>query len=198
MNLQKQISKLLGAKQIGVKFNGEQLVYNPPINPIRFCEACITSINNPMTLKKEDIACHGARRSFGFSVKNDEKLANHISEETNISLPFILNALKEIPIMDISVENIMLGYIEKPDIIIAFVKPDKITKLTLLYNLHFAESPLISPYLFMSVCANVAVQTFITKKMCVSLGCPESRKFGGVLEDEVIVGFPGSLLYGKE
>jgi uncharacterized protein (DUF169 family) len=49
----------------------------------------------------------------------------------------------------------------------------------------------------MSVCANIAVQTFISGKMCISFGCPASRKFGGVLEDEVIVGIP-NLLFNVE
>jgi len=194
MNLQRQIIKLLGEKQIGIKFNGEQFKgCNSPKKPKRFCEAVIASLNSPMVLSEEDLDCLGARRSFGFD-QNDQKLARHIYEETNISLPFIFDALNKIPVMDIPVKNIVLGTTENPDIIIAIVKPGIITKLVILYAKYFEEKPLVSPYFFMSVCANIAVQTFKTVKICISYGCPESRNIGGILEDEVIVGIPNLLV----
>ncbi len=194
MNFLNQIQNLLGEEQTGIKINSLQSSnYYSPKKPMRFCEAVADSFHTPMVICKEDIDCIGAQRSFGF-YRNDKKIAAQISEESNISIRFILNALNEIPVINNPVKNIILGSSEKPDVIIAFLKPDKITQLSLLYAAYFEEKPLITPYFSMSVCGNVFVQTYNTNKICISFGCPESRKFGGVLEDEVIVGIPNSLL----
>ena len=194
MSFLNQIQKLLGEKQTSIKINSLHFKdYNSPKKPMRFCEAVVSSLHSPLIIRKDDIDCLGAQRSFGF-YRNDIKLAAQMSEESNIPLRFILDALNEIPIINNPVKNIILGSTEKPDVTIAFVKPDKITQLILLYAAYFEEKPLITPYFFMSICGNIAVQTYKTNKICISFGCPESRKFGEVLEDEVIVGIPNSLL----
>ena len=194
MNFLNQIQKLLGEKQTSIKINSLHFKdYNSPKKPMKFCEAIISSLHSPLIIRKDDIDCSGAQRSFGF-YRNDIKLATRISEESNIPLRFILDALNEIPVINHPVKNIILGSTEKPDVTIAFLKPDRITQLILLYAAYFEEKPLITPYFFMSVCGNIAIQTYKTNKICISFGCPESRKFGGVLEDEVIVGIPNLLL----
>lgn len=194
MSFLNQIQNLLGEKQTRIKIDSLHFKdYNSPKKPMKFCEAVVSSFHTPLIIRKDDIDCLGAQRSFGFC-RNDMKLASHISEETNIPFKFILNALNEIPVINPPVKNIILGSIENPDVIIAFVKPDKITKLILLYAAYFEEKPLILPYFFMSVCGNIAVQTYKTNKICISFGCPESRKSDVILEDEVIVGIPNSLL----
>ncbi len=194
MSFLNQIQNLIGEKQISIKINSLHFKdYNSPKKPIRFCEAVVSSLHSPLIIRKDDIDCLGAQRSFGF-YRDDKKLAVQISEESNIPLRFILNALNEIPVINNPVKNIILGSSENPDVTIAFLKPDKITQLILLYAAYFEEKPLITPYFFMSVCGNIVAQTYNTNKICISFGCPESRKFGGVLEDEVIVGIPNSLL----
>jgi uncharacterized protein (DUF169 family) len=194
MNHINQFQAILGSRQTGVKFNIlETSAYNTPIKPMKFCEAVIVSLNAQLLLRKEDIECIGAQRSFGF-YQNDQKFASQISVETNISRRFIEHAISQIPVIDIPVKNILLGSTENPDVTIAFVKPATITKLIFLYASLFEEKPILSPYFFMSVCANIAVQTYLTNKICISFGCPESRKEGRIKEDEIIVGIPNSLL----
>ncbi len=194
MNHINQFQAILGSRQTGIKFNiQEPSAYNVPFKPMKFCEAVIASLNATLLLQKKDIDCIGARRSFGF-YQNDQKFASQISEETNISRSFIEHAISQIPVIDIPVKNILMGSIENPDVTIAFVKPVIITKLIFLYASLIGEKPIVSPYFFMSVCANIAVQTCLTNKICISFGCPESRKEGRVKENEIIVGIPNSLL----
>jgi len=194
MNFKNQLENILGDRQTGVKFNSDNnSSYKPPGKSIKFCEAVISSITNPILLRKENIGCLGARRAFGF-YHDDNSFAKEISKETKIPYDFIKKAIAEIPIIDFPIDNILLGSYENPDVKITFVKPYKITKLILLYAKIYTEKPVISSYFFMSVCANTAVQTLLTNKICISFGCPESRKEGRVQNDEVIVGIPGSLI----
>ena len=144
MNRLSQIQNIIGKKQTGIKINSLQASnYNSPKKPMRFCEAVVDSLHTPLVICKEDIDCLGAQRSLGF-YRDDKKLAAQISEESNILIRFILNALNEIPVITNPVKNIVLGSSEKPDVTIAFVKPDKITQLILLYAAYFEEKPLIT------------------------------------------------------
>lgn len=189
-----QLDDILGDRQTGVKYNStETSAYYAPLKPMKFCEAVISSINTQILLQPEEIDCIGAQRAFGY-YRNDKKFTSLISEETQIPFKFIQHAISQIPVIDFPLNNVLLGHIENPSLSIAFVKPSKITKLIFLYASLFKEKPIVSPFFFMSVCANIAVQTYLTNKMCISFGCPESRKEGRVNENEIIVGIPNSLL----
>jgi len=194
MNHISQITEILGDRKTGIRFNiTNPSAYNSPDRPMKFCEAVISSLQSTLVICANDIDCLGAKRTFGL-YHNDQKFASLISEETQIPLEFIQKAIIQIPVFDEPLKNILLGPIENPDLTIALVKPNMITKLILYYAKLFKDKPVISPYFFMSICANIAVQTFLTNKICISFGCPESRKKGRVQNDEVIVGIPGSLI----
>jgi len=45
-----------------------------------------------------------------------------------------------------------------------------------------------------SVCSDVCAQTYLTGKPNFSLGCDGSRKFSGIADDEMVMGFPAELL----
>lgn len=45
-----------------------------------------------------------------------------------------------------------------------------------------------------SVCADATAQTYLNGKLNFSLGCDGSRRFSGITDTEMVVGFPGELL----
>jgi uncharacterized protein (DUF169 family) len=45
-----------------------------------------------------------------------------------------------------------------------------------------------------SVCADAGAQTYLTGKPNFSLGCDGSRKFSGIADEEMVMGFPAELL----
>ena len=45
-----------------------------------------------------------------------------------------------------------------------------------------------------SVCSDACAQTYLTGKPNFSLGCDGSRKFSGIADDEMVMGFPAELL----
>lgn len=193
MDENNQIKKILSQRKTGVTFNiTNESSYTRPKKPMKFCEAVIASFNSSILLYPSDIECPGAKRAFGF-LREDKKFASIISEETLIAQRFIENAIHEIPQYKPPIRNILLGNHKNPEIIIALLKPQAITSLIFHYALLYQKKPIISSYFFMSVCANIAVQTKLTNTISISFGCPESRKEGRVQEDEVIIGIPPIL-----
>lgn len=53
--------------------------------------------------------------------------------------------------------------------------------------------PSIPPYSLLSVCGNVFANSYINQAISISFGCPESRKFGGIGENEVVLGLPFAM-----
>ncbi len=45
-----------------------------------------------------------------------------------------------------------------------------------------------------SVCSDAVAQTYLTGKPNFSLGCDGSRRFSGIAEDEMVMGFPAEML----
>ena len=45
-----------------------------------------------------------------------------------------------------------------------------------------------------SVCSDACAQTYLTGKANFSLGCDGSRKFSGIADDEMVMGFPAEML----
>jgi uncharacterized protein (DUF169 family) len=45
-----------------------------------------------------------------------------------------------------------------------------------------------------SVCSDATAQTYLTGRANFSLGCDGSRKFSGIADDEMVMGFPAEML----
>lgn len=76
----------------------------------------------------------------------------------------------------------------KPDLYIIYVQPVMVTKL--LHNLaKIGVRPFVSPFSLLSVCGNVFSQCYKNNSVSLSFGCPESRKYGGIEKNEVVLGF---------
>lgn len=46
----------------------------------------------------------------------------------------------------------------------------------------------------MSICGNIAVNTYLEEKISLSFGCEDSRKYGGISRGQLVVGIPYSEL----
>ena len=190
-----ELKKKFGNKCSSIKINGGVMTLgNIPKFPITFCEALNYSFNVPIQIDSKNIGCPGARRSIGFD-KDNEKLVKTISENSNIPESFINNALSDIPTLSCDVRNINLGMTREmeethtPDLYIMYVQPSKITEMMHLYA-QYKIQPSIPTYSLLSICGNVFANSYVNQLISISFGCLESRKNGGVDDNEVIVAVP--------
>ncbi len=192
-----QLKHIFGAKCSAIKVNaGVNEFVNIPTKQIKFCEAVSHSFNIPLHLDNANLGCPGARRCLGFDNK-EKSLVKTISENNNIPAQFIERALRDIPRIN-NINHIVLGMTEfmeqemQPDMYIVYVKPHLIT--TLMHTLaRHAVIPSLPPYSLLSVCGNVFSNCYLHKNLSLSFGCPESRRFGGIEREEVVVGIPYTL-----
>ncbi len=192
-----KLIQMFGPKCTAINVNGELTEFiNIPARQMKFCEAVNQSFKVPIRLNADNLGCPGAMRSIGFE-SNDKQLAKTISGENNLPVKFIRTALQKIPYLN-GINHINLGltgYLGnnlQPDLYIMYIQPFKVTGL--MHKLtKMALIPSVLPYTFLSVCGNVFANCYLNQKVSISFGCPESRKYGGIGEDEIVVGLPFSV-----
>jgi uncharacterized protein (DUF169 family) len=178
-----------------IKLNHHETCVNIPSIKMRFCEAVNYSFDVPVMIKPKNIACDGALYSFGLKQESDA-LIKQISIESGISKPLLSNMFKDLSHLKSPIKNILLGIREEtedeihPDLIIFHMTPKSAMELIKQYTSMFNKLPLIKPFVFLSLCANIVVNTYLSNRLCISFGCPESRKYGGVKDEHVVVGMP--------
>jgi len=188
-----RLKNIFGLKCCAISVNVETKEFtNIPSKKMKFCEAVNYSFNVPVRITNANLYCPGARRSIGFE-NDDSQLAKTVSENNQIDLMFVANALNNIPKVH-NIKNINLGmteYMEKetrPDLFILYLKPDKITSI--MHSLAKRRiKPSIPAYSLLSVCGNVFANTYKNHVVSISFGCPESRKYGGIDNNEIVLGF---------
>ena len=183
-----------GNKCSSININGNVTEITTPTKQMKLCEAVKYSFDVPILINNNNLGCPGARRSIGYD-KEDEKLAANISKNNNIDISFINNAINTIAFLKDDIININLGLtsgmeaILPPDLFIMYVQPTRITEITYLLAKN-KISPLLSPYSFLSICGNVFANSYLNQQVSISFGCSESRRYGGVDSNEVVVGIP--------
>lgn len=200
-----ELKKRFGNKCTGIKLNYEgsivntsALIVNTLSIKLRFCEAVNLSLSTPILLNNSSLSCKGSKRSFGLT-KSVDKLNIHISNESKASEEIIKKALHDIPAFETPVKNVFLGIPNEmedlihPDMFILQMKPKYAMDLMKLCIIRTNTFPVIKPYPFLSVCGSIVAGTYNQNQMSFSFGCPESRKYGGVDDENVIVGIPFNL-----
>jgi len=192
------LKDLLGPRSIGVKINGNSYPFlNKPEREMKFCEAVNYSFQLPLQIDNDTLGCPGARRSLGFDKHSDE-LIQKIAKNTQIPASYIRNTFEDIPVIDQQIDHLILGIpgdLEEdiiPDLYISYTSPKNIMRLMHLMAKDRLK-PVLPPYSFNSICGIVFSKAYQEQQVMISFGCPESREFGGVKDEEVIVGIPHAL-----
>lgn len=189
-----QLKEIIGPRCSAVNINGDVKEFiNVPLKSMRFCEAVVLSFDIPLRVNDQNIHCPGARRSLGFD-GDEKKLATLISGNNHFPFDYVLDLLEGTAHLE-NVHHVNLGLTEKmedyvqPDLFIAYVQPEQITKI--LHQLtRSSRQPSIPAYPLLSICGNVFANCSLNQEISISFGCPESRKEGGIKDNEIAIGIP--------
>lgn len=193
-----ELKEKFGSKCSAININGTIPKINVPAKQMKLCEAVHHSFCIPIQINNKNLGCPGARRSMGFDL-DDLKLAKTISQSNDIPISFIYEALNNIPSLNNETIHINLGITQEmekrlpPDLFIIYVQSFRITEIMHLLAKQGIQ-PSLSNYSLLSICGNVLANCYCNTLLSASFGCPESRKYGGIEESEVVVGIPANLV----
>lgn len=180
-----------GVRGVGVKFyegeidkSGVKLLRNT-----RFCQAVRSARDQHIILDKHSITCRGARYAFGFEEEAKEEVVNAIKMKRGLAKEIAEQLVENIPRIKNSPYKYIGLNVDDPDILISYINPKRFMEFLKVYQRTGCSLELKLSSLT-AMCGDVAVQAFITKKICISFGCDDSREYGEVSDEELIMGIP--------
>ncbi len=158
------------------------------IKEISFCKAVKLARSEPLRVNRDSLSCPGARFVFGLEGAGPEPVIKELVKNRNIALSSA-KKMFEAPIRFAkSFQWILLNH-NNADIYIFLFNPKEVMHFLTLYQrkgeLFTADFGSI-----MAMCGEIAVKTLVTENICLSFGCPDSRKNGGIHDSELIIGIP--------
>ena len=79
--------------------------------------------------------------------------------------------------------------VDDPDIFIFYMTPKRFMEFLKVYQ-RTGNNLKVKLSSITAMCGDVAAQTLLTEKICLSFGCDDSREYGEVADEELIVGIP--------
>jgi uncharacterized protein (DUF169 family) len=164
----------------------------PVPEEMRVCEAVARSFVQPLVLPAPKIGCPGARRALGL-LDNDRALAQRMSEKAGVPFDTLRKALADTPCLTTPITAVSLGpRLDQCDVVVGYVQPKEAMSLLRRWHVRFGHLPVVPISSFLAICAWVIVRANKLDDVCVSLGCLDSRQFGGIGSDTLVVGMPSA------
>lgn len=179
-----------------VKFYKElpECSHSKILEKVRFCEAIPKARLFPVVLKNSDISCDGARYVFGWDSGASQKIISACCEKRKIPFKVARAILLAVPQLTSPPAAIGLNTDGKPDLIISYPQPEQFMNLLKVFQKHKGKNLSASLSSIMGICGNVAVKNYLEGKISLSFGCEDSREYGRISRDRLVVGIPYSEL----
>jgi uncharacterized protein (DUF169 family) len=197
--IMKSFNDLLHIAPVGVKFNfhdEEDGNYERPDEPIRFCQAVdyVLKTSRSLSLRKEDISCPAARIVLGFEDDGDilvECACKLVEARRFRDEASAIRALSDVPMIRGDICSVLLSSTGVlPDTYVFHSKPSVIMRVVQAYHRAYSQPLRFDVTGVMPVCGNCAVRSYLTNEVCVSFGCDDSRKYGDIPDDELVMSIP--------
>jgi uncharacterized protein (DUF169 family) len=183
-----------GGVWTGITFNWNNTPKeNLAKRPMRLCEAIKESRTQPIVLTQDLISCPGALRSLGWANNMDDKLARKIAGATGAKLDIARKLVTKTPHLKHGA-SITVGSKNAPDIAVSYAQPEAAMKLVRLWQQTNGTDLDIAASSVMAVCGSVVAKVYMTGQICVSFGCPDSRKHGAIGRDRLVIGLPVRII----
>ncbi|HUU28464.1 MAG TPA: DUF169 domain-containing protein [archaeon] len=191
MKILRSLEKETGEQWTGVLFLYKSRPAGKTVSrPMRICEAIAESCNQPLVILPELIECPGARRSLALGWFKSAELALEISKKTGISKILLNQLIENTPRLDSPVSALALGKLETPDVVVSYLHPDAAMKIIRRWQEVNGRDIATTLSSFMAVCGSGIVKAQQSGEICFSFGCPDSRKYGKIRDDQLVVSMP--------
>jgi len=184
------LEKITGTRWTGIRFCRTCRAKQIKIGTL--CEAVARSFTEHFCLPAGECTCPGALRSLGYT-ENEKKMAGHISRETGADMACVSNIIACSPRMGRPVSAVELGNAARPALCAGYISPEAAMKLLRKWQMTFGRELSTKLSSFMAVCSAV-VTAYTDFSLVFSMGCPESRRRGGIARDRLFAALPRTMV----
>lgn len=165
-----------------------------PDRQTRFCEAVSRAGEGEWILTADRMCCQGAQRSLGWLKGANRELAWQLAERMRTSVTIATKAISEVPVLPDGFEAVWVGTDTEPDVYVSYVLPETAMQIVRSWQRLFGESPQVRVSGIMAVCGSAVVNSYVNRTISLTFGCPDSRKYGGIRPEQLVVAIPANLL----
>ena len=195
MDQVKLLEERIGGRWTGIVFHRDsEPKENLARRPMRLCEAIKESMTRPIVLTRHLVNCPGARRSLGWAPKEDDNIARKMVEVTGIKPDIARKVITNIPSLNGGIGAVLIGSDNSPDIAVSYAQPEAVMRLVSRWQQVYGTDLDLEASSVMAVCGSVAVRAYTTGRICLSFGCPDSREYGAIGRDRLVIGLPVRLI----
>jgi len=151
-----------------------------------------------MLLNDESISCNAAREILGLMDCKHCEIAECVRELVDagrfVDEGAVVKALSNIPRLRRRPKSILLSTCgEDSDVYVLYLRPEGFMKIVQAYQRITGDELRLDVSGVVPVCGNCTVRPYVTNEICVSFGCNDSREYGGIESDELVVGIPRQM-----
>lgn len=202
-DLIRRCQQVFGGRWVGIKFYHDALPAGDLalVKGIRFCEAVTRAYVSPVMLTRDGLDCNGASYIFGWNPAAAREMIRRLHEEARFPLEYAQGVVKGLPVLNGDLKGVGLNVEGNPDVLLSYLQPEQVMKLIRLYEIRFSQRLSVELSSVVAVCGNVAAKAYLTGEPALSFGCNDSRAYGAIPRDRVVVGLPrkvAEILLGGE
>jgi len=160
-----------------------------PGHGIRFCEAFVVARVHSVLLDPRGFTCAGAKVAFGCGDHSGEEMTRRLQEK-GYPPEYLETAILQTPRLEKAPAAVGINLRNPPDVFVAALQPEEVMRLLRIYEKHQRKVLSVPLSTLMSLCANIAVRSFLTGDASLSFGCPDARTFGAISRDRLLAGIP--------
>jgi uncharacterized protein (DUF169 family) len=161
---------------------------------IRFCEAVSRATEAEWILTPDSVCCAGALRCLGWLKGADQDLARRLAETMGASVSMARKAVADVPVLPETFEAVWVGTDAEPDVYVSYMLPERAMQIVRSWQRLFGKSLPIRVSGVMAVCGSAVVNSYVNHTISLSFGCPDSRQYGGIRPEQLVVAIPADLM----
>ena len=190
------LQQVTGTQWIGVTFLERPPTSHCGVHPgaIRFCEAISRAHTGCIELVPEMLCCQGAGHVFGWTANGEAALPRKLADRTGVSEEQARDLVGQVPVLRPPCAGICVGDSSYPDVWVTYAQPEAVMRVVRLWETAVGTSLTVTVSGFMAVCGNAVVRAHTSQSISLSFGCPDSRQYGGIRSEELVVAIPAGLL----
>ena len=165
-----------------------------PVDKVRFCEAVSRASEGEWILTPETVCCAGAQRCFGWVKGADRDLAWDLAEKLEVSPTTAGTVIADVPVLPEKFDAVWVGTDTAPDVYVSYVRPEAALRIVRTWQRIYGTSLPVRISGVMSVCGSAVVNSYVNHTISLTFGCPDSRRYGGIRPEQLVLALPADLL----
>ena len=157
-----------------------------------FCKALAKSQSWPIELTREIVNCPGGSYSMGWG-DGGKQFSKSFATKAGLEIDIAELIVRQTPRLNGDIERVVVGTRNDPDVFISFAQPETVMKIIHQWQSLYGSQIMIETSGYLSLCSSVAVNAFLSDRICLSFGCPDSRKHTKIGRDRLIIGLSRRL-----